>query len=98
MTNTTESRQAGREYASNYTKGEDPNENQAEVLCSDELFGEVAHSLSTVETQLKYSDSMSDLTREKLRNSKRQLQFTLEARAEDLLEEWKKPAAAPSST
>jgi hypothetical protein len=48
---------------------------------------EVAHSLSSVETQLQYNTDMSDLTKDKLRNSKRQLQLTLEARAESLLEE-----------
>jgi len=87
MTSTGESRRAAGEYADYYTEGEDPNGNQAEVLCSDELFGEVAHSLSSVETQLQYSGDMSDLTRDKLRNSKRQLQLTLEARAETLLKE-----------
>jgi len=87
MTSVTETRQAADKYADNYINGEDPNDDQVEVLRSDELFAEVAHSLSSVETQLQYNTDMSDLTKDKLRNSKRQLQLTLEARAESLLEE-----------
>jgi|AntDeeMetageno51_2_1112566.scaffolds.fasta_scaffold02165_6 hypothetical protein len=87
MASVTETRQAADKYADNYINGEDPNDDQVEVLRSDELFAEVAHSLSSVETQLQYNTDMSDLTKDKLRNSKRQLQLTLEARAESLLEE-----------
>jgi hypothetical protein len=87
MASVTETRQAADKYADNYINGEDPNDDQVEVLRSDELFAEVAHSLSSVETQLQYNTGMSDLTKDKLRNSKRQLQLTLEARAESLLEE-----------
>lgn len=89
MTTATDTRQSAQAYTDIYTKGEDPNGEQAEELCSDEIFCELAHALNSVETQHDYnSKDMSDLTRDKVRETKRQLQQALESRADTLLKEY----------
>lgn len=86
MTDSIELRRSAENYAEDYISGEDPNEEQEEVLRCDEVFCEVADALKSVEVQLRYGTDLSDLTRDKLRESKRQLEQALESRAESLLE------------
>ncbi|RDZ53102.1 hypothetical protein C5C07_15315 [Haloferax sp. Atlit-4N] len=85
MTSIADARAAAGRYADEFVDVDDPDGNFAEELCSDEVFGELAVALKSIDILLQYSDDVSQVTERRMEESAEQIRMAMVSRATSIL-------------